>query len=196
MKEKTKKLYHNVTDLSGQRFNRLTIKSFSHINKGSYWVCQCDCGNLKTICSSDLKKKKGATTSCGCYVKENNSKLQKLRKGSKSPLWNPDRDFIKGKNKCAKFMYKQIQNLAHKKNGEHTNKILGFTRNELYRHLESKFDEHMSWQNYGTYWHIDHIIPVSYFIKNDILDPKVINALSNLQPLEAKANIRKGNKLI
>jgi hypothetical protein len=49
----------------------------------------------------------------------------------------------------------------------------------------------MCWENYGE-WHIDHIRPISSFDKND--DPKIINALSNLQPLWALENYIKSNK--
>ena len=51
----------------------------------------------------------------------------------------------------------------------------------------------MTWDNYGE-WHIDHIKPVSAFVKEGITDPKIINALDNLQPLWAEDNLRKGNK--
>ena len=38
--------------------------------------------------------------------------------------------------------------------------ILGCTWEELVVHLESKFDNGMTWSNRGE-WHIDHIIPMS-----------------------------------
>lgn len=57
------------TDRTGQRFGRLTIKSFSH-RKGKhlYWLCECDCGNEKTIEATSLLR--GATKSCGCLHRE------------------------------------------------------------------------------------------------------------------------------
>ena len=48
----------------------------------------------------------------------------------------------------------------------------------------------MSWENWGK-WHIDHIISVSKFEKDT--DSKIVNALSNLQPMWASDNIRKSN---
>ena len=51
----------------------------------------------------------------------------------------------------------------------------------------------MSWENYGR-WHIDHIIPVSYFNKNEKVC--VVNSLSNLQPLWELDNLRKHKKII
>ena len=62
--------------LTGQKFGKLTVVKFSHINKrgNSCWVCKCNCGNEKIINSASLKK--GGTTSCGCLWK-----AQKLPKG-------------------------------------------------------------------------------------------------------------------
>lgn len=52
----------------------------------------------------------------------------------------------------------------------------------------------MSWENYGSYWHVDHKIPCA---KYDLTDPNQQKAcfhFSNLQPLEASENIRKSDK--
>lgn len=73
--------------------------------------------------------------------------------------------------------------------------IVGYTSNDLRAHLESLFRDGMSWDNYGVHgWHIDHIIPVTAFSFETVDDPQfaICWALSNLQPLWAKDNIRKG----
>lgn len=74
--------------------------------------------------------------------------------------------------------------------------ILGYAMEDLMRHLESKFKEGMNWENQGTYWHIDHIKPKSWFNYQSINDPsfKECWALSNLQPLEASLNCSKQNR--
>ena len=55
-----------LIDLTGQKFNRLTVikRSNKNKNKKVYWLCKCECGNL-TVVSSD-KLKGGITKSCGC----------------------------------------------------------------------------------------------------------------------------------
>lgn len=72
---------------------------------------------------------------------------------------------------------------------------LGYTIQDLIKHLESKFLDGMSWDNYGE-WHIDHIIPQSWLPFTDIEDENLLKCwcLTNLQPLWAKDNISKGNK--
>lgn len=53
----------NFVDLSGMRFNKLTVVWLSGFKlKRSYWLCKCDCGNLKIVSATKLKRIK----SCGC----------------------------------------------------------------------------------------------------------------------------------
>ena len=53
----------------GSVCNRLTVLSFSHKNNGTnYYVCQCDCGNIKTVDVYRLVH--GHTKSCGCLKSE------------------------------------------------------------------------------------------------------------------------------
>lgn len=70
---------------------------------------------------------------------------------------------------------------------------LGCSIDYLVKYLESKFSLKMSWNNYGK-WHIDHIKPLSSF---DLSDPEQFKQAchySNLQPMWAKDNLRKGNR--
>jgi len=72
-------------------------------------------------------------------------------------------------------------------------KDVGYSPEEFVQHIESLWQEGMSWANHGD-WHIDHIKPISAFIKEGVQDPAVINALNNLQPLWAQDNLRKSSK--
>lgn len=76
-----------------------------------------------------------------------------------------------------------------------TSEILGYTPQELKTHLEKQFTKGMSWDNHGD-WHIDHIVPVSVFVKQGDYDPAVINALPNLQPIWASQNFSKSDKRV
>lgn len=72
-------------------------------------------------------------------------------------------------------------------------KDLGCSVTELRIHLESKFQPGMTWDNYGQ-WHIDHIFPLSKADLSNRDDFLKVNHYSNLQPLWAADNIRKGAK--
>jgi len=83
------------------------------------------------------------------------------------------------------------------KAGRRTFDLLGYTVDELRRHLEAKFQDGMTWDNYGPVWHIDHILPLSLFEYStpDCAGFKAAWALANLQPLWARENISKGGRL-
>lgn len=70
--------------------------------------------------------------------------------------------------------------------------LLGYSYEDLKLNLESKFTKEMNWDNYGTYWVVDHIKPVSKFKINT--DIKEIHSLNNLQPLEKIKNLNKAAK--
>jgi len=90
------------------------------------------------------------------------------------------------------FMRKCLQRCLTNKT-DRTECMLGYTKEHLVNHLQSKFLDGMNWENYGE-WHIDHIVPIHHFITIGVGDPKQINALSNLRPLWAQENLSKGKK--
>jgi hypothetical protein len=79
----------------------------------------------------------------------------------------------------------------------HSIELLGCSIEYLRSYLEQQFSPNMTWDNYGLYgWHIDHIIPLSYF---DFTDPEQQRRAwhyTNLRPLWAADNLKKNNKLI
>lgn len=70
--------------------------------------------------------------------------------------------------------------------------LIGCSPTELVKHIEDKFTDGMTWDNHGE-WHIDHIIPLSSAKDYDEL--KKLSHHTNLQPLWAKDNLTKSNKL-
>lgn len=85
-----------------------------------------------------------------------------------------------------------------KRDGTSWESLVGYSCEDLMIHLESQFTPEMNWDNYGSYWWVDHIIPVSFFEFKKIEDIgfKQCWAITNLQPLEKMANIQKGNKIL
>lgn len=62
-----------VKDLTGMRFEKLTVIKRDNDKKGNmtYWICRCDCGNVKSIRRDKLTSKgKDKVYSCGCHRKE------------------------------------------------------------------------------------------------------------------------------
>jgi len=83
------------------------------------------------------------------------------------------------------------------KKGQSVMKHMPYTIQDLREHLESQFDDKMTWDNYGSYWHLDHIYPHSLLPYESLECENFQKAwsLDNLQPLEAIANIRKGARV-
>ena len=66
-----------IIDLTNQQFGYLTVLKKDNERKtncGSYWICQCKCGNIKSIRSSSLRR--GEIQSCGCYRVEQLKKVK------------------------------------------------------------------------------------------------------------------------
>jgi len=87
--------------------------------------------------------------------------------------------------------------LRGNKGGKSVWEYLPYSRQQLRDHLEKQFDDNMSWNNYGTYWSLDHIYPQSRLPYDNMEHPNFIKcwSLSNLQPLKSTENSRKGNKI-
>jgi hypothetical protein len=71
--------------------------------------------------------------------------------------------------------------------------VFGCSVGQLVQHIESKFTDGMSWDNYGQ-WHVDHVVPCRAFIGKDNWVAEAFN-YNNLQPLWAKDNLSKSDKL-
>ena len=85
--------------------------------------------------------------------------------------------------------------LKGKKAGRGWEKLIGYTLKDLVEHLERQFDDKMNWENYGSYWEMDHVKPRNLFkyISPEDSAFKRCWALKNLQPLEKIANRRKNS---
>ena len=81
---------------------------------------------------------------------------------------------LKGKNKSASTM-----------------ELLGCSIDKLWNHLESKFESWMTKENYGL-WHVDHKIACAKFDLTCPEQQRVCFHYTNLQPMEAIENMRKG----
>lgn len=124
--------------IENKKFGRLTVTSFSHMNKSgqSYWNCICECGNKIKTRRNRLTK--GATKSCGCLNKEIHSKLlkkyasSKQHKGCGNPMWIGDDVGYNGihswltrnfkKEFCEKCNSKKLIEWALKKGFKHERK--------------------------------------------------------------------------
>lgn len=91
----------------------------------------------------------------------------------------------------------RLNTLLKSKKQNSTINLLGCTAIELKIYIEKQFEKGMTWENHGLYgWHLDHIIPCAMFNLFDENDLKQCFHHTNLQPLWAKDNLLKSDKIL
>jgi hypothetical protein len=135
------------------------------------------------------------------YRLNNKEKIEKWRQNNRIKInnnaneYNKNRklidSFFKLKMNIRSLICTGIRRQGYKKTSK-TFEILGCSYDELKKHLEKQFTEGMTWDNYGK-WHIDHIYPISKAIDEQHLIK--LNHYTNLQPLWAIENLKKGNRI-
>ena len=119
------------------------------------------------------------------YAKNNKDKLAEAQRRYRKDIKNR----IASNIRCR--MYYTIKAKRTKKRWSCI-KELGCTVEELVMYFEGKFHDGMSWENYGTMWHIDHIRPLSWFDLSNTIEFKIACHYTNLQPMLASDNWSKG----
>ncbi|MEI6702601.1 MAG: hypothetical protein WCL71_03575 [Deltaproteobacteria bacterium] len=73
--------------------------------------------------------------------------------------------------------------------------LLGCSPAVLKTHIENQFEPGMTWDNHGLHgWHVDHIKPCAKFDLTKEAEQMECFHYSNLQPLWAEDNLKKGSK--
>lgn len=128
------------------------------------------------------------------YINENRETLNKKYKLKKET--NP---LFKLKENIRGLISVKFKNQGYKKSSK-TAQILGCSFEEFKIHIENQFKPWMNWSNHGLYsetekkWQLDHIIPASS--AKDEAELIQLNHYTNFQPLCAKENLYKSNKIM
>ena len=139
------------------------------------------------------------------YYKENPEahkiRSTRWRGENKDRFRNKQNEYIKKRRKVdptfrlSKVMKQHVHRVLQEQKTLPTELLTGYSAQDLREHIESLWEDWMSWDNYGTEWVIDHKYPVSQYLKDGIFDSNIINALDNLQPMERIANLIKGSNV-
>jgi len=151
----------------------------------------CKKWNKKNRDKTRETKKKWAQANPGKQLQAN-KKWRKKNKGY-DKKYRDEKPSRRINDNISGGIFKALKGAKH---GQHWEDLVGYTLDDLMRHLESLFTEGMTWANYGK-WHLDHIIPRSAF---NFASPEDIDfqrcwALKNLQPMWASENISKSNNI-
>jgi hypothetical protein len=139
--------------------------------------------------------------------KEHLSKyIKEYRENNVDKIRQIKRDYERNR-KARDPLYKLISNFrtaiyqvlkeSNVEKNKHYFDILQYTPEELITHLENKFTDKMSWDNYGD-WHVDHKLPITHFNIQEMGDEEFMRcwSLDNLQPMWGFDNIFKSNKIL
>jgi hypothetical protein len=92
------------------------------------------------------------------YREANKEKLNQYHRSWKSKKRETDIQYKLKENTSRRIRY-ELNTLLKGKKSKRTTEYIGCSIEELKIHLEKQFSEGIQWENYGSEWHIDHIIP-------------------------------------
>lgn len=129
--------------------------------------------NAEAVCERTKKYREDNIEWYRAYKREYHQK-NKLQRNISRGVWG-----------CLKGKQKESRSLEY----------IGCSIEKLWEHLESKFEDGMTRENYGE-WHVDHIKPLSSYDFNLNTEETLREAwnYTNLQPLWASDNLSKGAK--
>lgn len=169
--------------------------------KGVQFSCM-ECGKLDVATSGNIQK---YCADCAKIVD-----LRNARKHSSARTSNPSRrdNFNKWFREQAKrpeiLLSRRMKRLVSLslstsggKGGRSWKSLVGYSVEELRRHVELQFLPGMNWENRSE-WHLDHIVPLSSFKYSTADDDefRAAWAITNLRPLWGRDNVRKNAKRI
>jgi hypothetical protein len=77
------------------------------------------------------------------------------------------------------------------RNNDNIQDLVGCSYEEFCDWIESQFTQTMNWDNYGSYWHVDHVILCCLFNMLDEEERKTCFNWQNTRPLEAMRNLKR-----
>lgn len=189
--------------------NRTRIVKFFHNNKrskdGLYTYCKdCKKTDDKIYCLNNrkavlLRKQKYYINNKDILAQKKKEYQQKIENKIKRKKYKRLYERQRKKND---YLYKLTQNYKNRINkalkgigrkSKTTEQLLGCTVDDFKRHIEEQFTDGMNWKNQGQ-WHIDHIVPISS--ATTMQERELLFHYSNCQPLWAKDNLSKSDKII
>ncbi|MFA5300317.1 MAG: hypothetical protein WC389_19190 [Lutibacter sp.] len=189
---------------AGHKARRAKNRASYNANKRAYWKQHRDKGKVNAHKWYDANKDK--ISAKRKIEREINPTIHRARN---KKYYNANRDKVlrrNHKNEQKRLqndpMFKIARNLRKRVNAvlkgtsksDKTLQLLGCSLEFFKEYLEQKFRDGMTWENYGTIWHLDHIKPCSKFDLLLIDEQKKCFRYTNLQPLLVLENLKKHNK--
>jgi hypothetical protein len=115
-----------------------------------------------------------------------------------NPIIKKKRMILRNTNPVYKIKHSLSSRIRHslKNKCERTIDYLDCNINEFKDWISFNITNHFTFENYGTEWHIDHVIPVSKFDLNNKEEQYIAFNWRNTTPLSVKENLSKNNKIL
>jgi hypothetical protein len=126
------------------------------------------------------------------YKKTDNERCKKFRKENKEWMRIYHRDWS-NRNKIQVNLRRRFKR-AFDRSSPKLKFLVGCDIEFFRNYLQNQFTEGMTWDNYGSFWSIDHRLPISFAKTQEDMD--VIFHYTNCRPLELIKNSAKRNKII
>jgi hypothetical protein len=141
---------------------------------------------------------------CKEYRENNKEKVKQF----KHDYYQKDENKIHRNEKDKKrreedYVYKITSNLRTRVHSvlkynkkDSTNILIGCKKSELVKWIEDQFDSNHNWDNYGSVWHVDHVIPLAFFDFTNRHEQFLALNWSNLRPLDVAKNLSKNDSIV
>lgn len=98
------------------------------------------------------------------------------------------------KEKFKRYVRTRIYNCLKRNKNRRSIDYLGCSNKEYFDYIMS-YNSDYTIDNYGTEWHIDHVIPISKFDMSNDIDTKLAFNWRNTMPLDKTENLKKNNSI-
>jgi hypothetical protein len=182
--------------------NALILESYEHEKtmlmkleaKELFWKSEEGQSAYKSYLGRRYRKQMSAEEKVRCNELKMASYYKRMLK-KKANCVQKDRSSIKQKQNLRSNFSNLFKRYRETK-VDRMNKMIGCTWGFFASWIESKFTNKMKWDNYGSYWHIDHIEPLAVFDVYNIEHMRRAWHYTNLRPLSVKENRIKRDKII
>lgn len=98
-------------------------------------------------------------------------------------------------NRIVSNLRGRLREIVKRNGGSISSRLTGCSADTLKLHLQSQFKRGMAWNNYGTVWVVDHIVPCAKFDLSIESQQQACFHFSNLRPLFAQENADKSDNV-
>jgi len=123
-------------------------------------------------------------------IPENKKKRNEYIRKYKAEKRLSDKSFVLHEN-CRKRIWKCVKNKSNS-----SKELLGCDINFYLKWISYTMTEDMTWDNYGTFWNIDHLIPIKTFDLSNSDDVKKAFNWKNTWAMKSNENFSKKNNII